>query len=139
MTDIFLICFSIANSISLDNIRFKWEHEIRHHCPKTPIILVGTKLDLRDDPESIDKLRARGLSPVSYVQGMAVSKQIGAVKYLGIINLNYVRIDLFKHQTIFKECSALTQKGLKTVFDEAIRAVLVPVKRPAKHKKCHFL
>jgi hypothetical protein len=43
------------------------------------------------------------MSPIQYSQGVAMSKDIGAVKYL--------------------ECSALTQKGLKTVFDEAIRAV----------------
>ena len=43
------------------------------------------------------------MSPIQYSQGVAMMKDIGAVKYL--------------------ECSALTQKGLKTVFDEAIRAV----------------
>ena len=92
---------------------------MRHHCPSTPIILVGTKLDLRDDKSTIEKLRDKKLSPISYPQGLAMAKEIGAVKYL--------------------ECSALTQKGLKTVFDEAIRSVLCPVLQPKSKRKCSLL
>lgn len=97
----------------------QWFPEVSHHCPNTPIILVGTKLDLREDKETIDKLKEKKLAPITYPQGLAMAKEIGAVKYL--------------------ECSALTQKGLKTVFDEAIRAVLCPKPKPKKKKVCRIL
>ena len=38
----------------------------------------------------------------------------------------------------FVECSALTQKGLKNVFDEAILAALEPPE-PTKRRKCTLL
>ena len=38
----------------------------------------------------------------------------------------------------FVECSALTQKGLKNVFDEAILAALEPPEKEGK-KKCMML
>ncbi|VFV31385.1 ras-related c3 botulinum toxin substrate 3 [Lynx pardinus] len=114
--DVFLICFSLVSPASFENVRAKWYPEVRHHCPHTPILLVGTKLDLRDDKDTIERLRDKKLAPITYPQGLAMAREIGSVKYL--------------------ECSALTQRGLKTVFDEAIRAVLCPppVKKPGK--KC---
>ncbi|XP_023949072.1 ras-related protein Rac1 [Pararge aegeria] len=118
-TDVFLICFSLVNPASFENVRAKWYPEVRHHCPSTPIILVGTKLDLREDKDTIEKLKDKKLTPIIYTSGLGMSKEIGAVKYL--------------------ECSALTQKGLKTVFDEAIRAVLCPVQPVKVKRKCSIL
>uniref|UniRef100_A0A8C5PMQ3 Rho-related GTP-binding protein RhoG n=1 Tax=Leptobrachium leishanense TaxID=445787 RepID=A0A8C5PMQ3_9ANUR len=118
-TDVFLICFSLVSPASFENVRAKWYPEVRHHCPNTPIILVGTKLDLRDDKDTIEKLKEKKLTPITYPQGLAMAKEIGAVKYL--------------------ECSALTQRGLKTVFDEAIRAVLCPPPVKKRRRKCRIL
>lgn len=79
----------------------QWYPEISHHAPNVPIILVGTKLDLREDPATIDSLRQKRMEPVTYDEALRTSQEIRAHKYL--------------------ECSALTQRNLKAVFDEAIR------------------
>ncbi|OTF78400.1 Rho GTPase-like protein [Euroglyphus maynei] len=46
-SDVVLLCFSIANPLSLRNCKTIWYPEIRKFCPNTPIILVGCKNDLR--------------------------------------------------------------------------------------------
>uniref|UniRef100_A0A4W3GWB3 Uncharacterized protein n=1 Tax=Callorhinchus milii TaxID=7868 RepID=A0A4W3GWB3_CALMI len=48
-TDVILMCFSIDNPDSLENIPEKWTPEVKHFCPNVPIILVGNKKDLRND------------------------------------------------------------------------------------------
>ncbi|XP_077086714.1 ras-related C3 botulinum toxin substrate 1b isoform X3 [Siphateles boraxobius] len=75
-TDVFLICFSLVSPASFENVRAKWYPEVRHHCPATPIILVGTKLDLRDDKDTIEKLKEKKLTPITYPQGLAMAKEI---------------------------------------------------------------
>lgn len=121
--DVFLVCFSVVSPASYENVKAKWIPEIRHHCPGAPIILIGTKTDLREDRQTLAKLRSRLAAPVSYAQGLALVQQVHALKYL--------------------ECSARTQRGLKQVFDEAIRAVLTPFpakdQRLRKKKACAIL
>ena len=58
----------------------QWWPEIQHHSPGTPILLIGTKLDLRDDPHTIEKLRQKKQSPVQYAHGSAMSSEIKAAK-----------------------------------------------------------
>jgi len=48
-TDVFVVCFSVANRDSFGNIRQKWIPEIRHFDPNILILLLGTKTDLRND------------------------------------------------------------------------------------------
>jgi len=48
-TDVFLCAFSVVSSSSFEKVLSKWYPEVSHHCPNVPIILVGTKVDLRED------------------------------------------------------------------------------------------
>jgi Ras-related C3 botulinum toxin substrate 1 len=119
-TDVFLVAFSLISRASFENVKQKWWPELKHHCPGVPMILVGTKLDLRSDPNTVQRLKEKNQTPISFEEGLEMTKTIGAIKYL--------------------ECSALTQKGLKNVFDEAIRVVLCPPNpKKAKKKACEIL
>ncbi len=118
-TDVFLICFSLVNPNSFSNVADKWAPEISHHAPGVPKILVGTKLDLRDNPGELDRLKSRKQAPISNSQGDAMKKKIQAI--------------------VYKECSALTQAGLKDIFDEAIKVVLFPATQVKKKSGCNLL
>jgi len=114
-TDVFLLCFSVVNPSSFDNVTVKWHREIVQHCPNTPIILVGTKVDLREEKEIQDQLKSKGQGVITTEMGLAKAHEINARKYL--------------------ECSAKTQKGLKIVFEEAVR-VLSGGEKARKSSSC---
>lgn len=65
------------------NSRDTWSKELKKYAPGIPVILVGTKLDLKEDRNTIEKLREKNLSPITFSQGEALSREIGAVSYLG--------------------------------------------------------
>lgn len=73
----------------MTNYLLQWVPEISHHCQKTPFLLVGTQIDLRDDAATIEKLAKNKQKPLSQEVGEKLAKELRAVKYV--------------------ECSALTQ------------------------------
>lgn len=104
-TDVFLMCFSIIEPTSFDNISKKWIPEIRHHCPEgTKIVLVGTKADLKNDAHILDLLEENGKEPISAKQCKKLCKDYGLDGYV--------------------ECSAATQQGVDQVFDTAIKVLV---------------
>jgi len=112
-TDVFLICFSIFSPESFENVVKKWVPEIQEHAPDTPMILVGTKADLRGKPEAVASLKEHNQEPITYEQGEKMMKAIGAKRYL--------------------ECSAISQEGLSKVFEEAVKVILFPSPEEEKH------
>ncbi|XP_042316739.1 rho-related GTP-binding protein RhoJ [Sceloporus undulatus] len=112
-TDVFLICFSVVNPASYHNVQEEWVPELKGCMPHVPYVLIGTQIDLRDDPKTLARLLYMKEKPLTYEHGIKLAKEIGAQCYL--------------------ECSALTQKGLKAVFDEAILTIFSP---KTKKKPC---
>ena len=102
--DVFLVCFSVVSPTSFENVREKWLIEVQKYRSRAPMILVGTNAHLRNDMETVDKLKESGHSPVTYQQGLQLQRDIGASKYV--------------------ECSASTLDGVDTAFEEAVSAVL---------------
>ena len=105
----------MVSPCSFENVTSKWCPEIKHHCADAPILLIGkryiltlkgiekifvhstgTKIDLREDKETLQILAENGQAPIKREQGQKLANKIRAVKYL--------------------ECSALTQRGLKQVL-----------------------
>ena len=85
----FLVCFAITSPTSFDNVISKWIPEVTHHCPDTPIILVGTKADMREDPGEIQKLRDKN-------QEMVTVQEVGGVRVHQCLRkcliINYVHV-----------------------------------------------
>ena len=93
-TDVVLMCFSLFDKASYDNVMLKWYPEIQHYLPNRPIILVGTKLDLRQNKELIETMLSRRQSPITSQQGLDLKTHLKASSYIGFF-LNYAT-ELFR-------------------------------------------
>ncbi|XP_062381434.1 rho-related GTP-binding protein RhoA-A-like [Sardina pilchardus] len=112
-TDVLLMCFSIGDPDSLENILETWFPEVNHFCPKVPIILVGTHKDLRNNDHTLRELAKIKQQPVKQEEGRDMANRINAFGYM--------------------ECSAKTMEGVREVFELAARAALHGGKRHRKN------
>lgn len=110
--DVVIICYSVSSPHSLENVAERWLPEVRHFCPRQPIILSGNKVDLRPpltssgNPGGDDVTSPRNSRPehVSRERGEKVAEEIGAAKLI--------------------ECSAKTRHGVRDVFLAAASAAV---------------
>ncbi|KAL7713030.1 Ras-like GTP-binding protein RHO [Entamoeba marina] len=121
-TDVFIICYSITARSSFENVEWKWKPEVANYSPDVPIVLVGTKSDIREDGEQMNRLKNQGSTLISQEEGYSLAEKIGAEKFI--------------------ECSALTQENLRVMFEESVRCAIqkkqtVPKKNSHK-RKCHL-
>eukprot|EP01129_Flabellula_baltica_P013070 TRINITY_DN600_c0_g1_i1.p1 TRINITY_DN600_c0_g1~~TRINITY_DN600_c0_g1_i1.p1 ORF type:complete len:256 (+),score=85.39 TRINITY_DN600_c0_g1_i1:29-796(+) len=93
--DVVLLCFSLVTDTTFESIQEKWYPEVDHYISEVPIILVGTKLDLREaelpDPSTGE------FAPVTKKEGNELAKEIGALAYIELSAKEGTNVDkLFK-------------------------------------------
>jgi Ras family protein A len=110
-----IISFAIDSPDSLVNAADKWISEVAHFCAGLPILLVGFKRVLKHDQQSIAELARSTQKPVTYGQGLAVAKYIGAAAYV--------------------ECSARSGAGIREVFETITRLTLRTVLKANKNAR----
>ena len=90
-TDVVVIVCSVASPESFKNAETKWIPQAEKQLPGKPVILVGTKTDLRNKKDTIT---------VTYKEGAKLAKKTGVRKYV--------------------ECSAKELNSVKAVFAEVL-------------------
>lgn len=81
-SDLFVICFSVDSQSSYDSVLSKWVTEVILSSPNCKIILLATKKDLREDPDTLRRLKKEGRKPISFEKGVSLAKKIKAERYM---------------------------------------------------------
>ena len=90
-SDVFISCFDFSSQRSKDRVSSYWVPEFKRHWPTVSIILVATKIHLRDVEQETVTTKER----------KSLAAKIGAAKYV--------------------EISSLRNEGLKELFSEVFQ------------------
>jgi len=114
-TDVILMCFSAGSPDSFFNVYNKWLPEIRHFCSNVPIILVCTKVDLRNERNTIANLEKLNQHPITEEEGLDMAQKVTAHAYI--------------------ECSSLRHYNITEVFEVAAKSTLRQESKQMKKRK----
>ena len=117
--DVILICFSVDSPDSLQNVSEKWWPEVHHFCPNVPVIVVGTKTDLRTNEITISEQGYLEQKQVLTPEGRQVATRIAAAAY--------------------HECSARNNDGVRELFETATKAAVARKCKKRRHRVCKML
>ncbi|KAG0952264.1 hypothetical protein G6F29_007249 [Rhizopus arrhizus] len=117
-TDVILICFAINLRTSFTNVQDRWLPEVTHFCENVPKLLVGTKLDYRQNQDEIKRLGSVGQRLITEEEGRQLAKEIGASYY---------------------ECSAMQNINVDLVIEAATRAAVAGSMKKLHKRFCKIL
>lgn len=131
-TDLVIICFALDQPATLDHVKDYWIHEVRRNLTnKIPIVLVGNRVDKRDEIYSnwcscnewtqkgfcwhIFQINPTNLQRyiVTSQHGQSVAREIGAHAYM--------------------ECSAKYRERTREIFEVSTDVALKKYRRKRKH------
>lgn len=116
-TDIFLICFSVTDRTSFNNLKEKWLNELKQHANidksefykntgSLPVLIVGTKADLRENGTS-----------------NSICENSDSKK--DVIDIDEIEEFIKENKLLdYCECSAMNQTGVEEVFQAAVKGVV---------------
>ncbi|XP_066911421.1 cdc42 homolog [Clytia hemisphaerica] len=108
-----VLCFSIGSRSSFENIEEYWYPFMKKYASKAPIVLCGTKTDMRTD-----ELAKHNQKPITNVEGKKLAQKIKAVGYF--------------------ECSSVEGRGVKELFDAAAEATHPDITK-TKSEECSVM
>ncbi|KAI7860458.1 small GTPase-binding protein, partial [Circinella umbellata] len=117
-TNVILICFAIDQPTSFKNVQDRWLPEVTHFCENVPKLLVGTKIDLRENKARIAHLNALGQRLITSEEGDRLAKEISARYY---------------------ECSAMRNQYVSDVIEAATRTAMSGGMMRLQKKLCKIL
>lgn len=118
-TNVILLCYSVDNADSFENLQEKWLAEVKHFCGDVPILLIGNKSDLRTNKLAQKEVALNGGQMVDQSAAEEYASRIGAAAHY--------------------ECSAKTRENVQAVFEAATRAALLWEKPKKRRMKCALL